>query len=121
MSNASMKEQTGALSIHEVILIMRRSKNTVHAISWVSLPAHRVVRSKFTAELLAATDAVDRIAYLKHLTEEVSRTKKRELIRDSKWTFHLCSTLSEPEEAKNQLVLAAIRQGDTEKSSATIR
>lgn len=51
-------------------ILFRRSANTIHAISWTSRLPRRVSRSKSTAELLAAAEAVDKVTYLKHLLVE---------------------------------------------------
>lgn len=121
ISDASMRESTNGSNVREGIIILRRSGDCVHAISWVSRLARRVARSTSTAELLAASDAVDRLTYLNHILIELGIHQTTELIVDSKSTFHLCSTYTEPTEVKNKIILASIREEHHASSMATMR
>ena len=121
MSDASMHQLADKTNVREGIIIFRRSGTIVHAISWMSRLARRVARSTSTAELLAAADAVDMVTHLKHVLEEFSGPQTTTLTVDSKCVFHLCSTLKEPEEEKNKVLLASIREEYHIKSLRCIR
>lgn len=121
MSDASLRERDSKTNVREGILIFRRSDDIIHPIGWTSRLARRVARSTSTAELLSAADAVDQITYLNTVLKEIDSTTPTELILDSKTTFHLCATASEPQEAKNKIILASIREEHHMSSLATIR
>lgn len=121
MSDASMQSHEEKSNVRQGILIFRRSGDIVHPIAWLSRLARRVARSTSTAELLAAADAVDRVTYLKHLLEESAGPQKTELVLDSRSAVCLCSTTKEPEEVKNKLLLASIREEFNVTSMDTIR
>lgn len=121
MSDASMKKADAQANVREGYIIFRRSGDSTHPISWTSRRARRVARSTSTAELLAAADAVDKVTYLKHLLEELQSSQTTELVVDSRSIFSLCSTMKEPEEAKNKIILATIREEHNEQSLSTIR
>lgn len=121
MSDASMQAHNDKTNVREGIIIFRRSHSIVHAVGWMSRLARRVARSTSTAELLAAADAVDRLTYFKHLLGSIAGTQTTELVLDSRSTFHLCSTMKEPEEIKNKLLLASIREEFNTGSMNTIR
>lgn len=121
MSDASMQMKDEKTNVREGIIIFRRSQNIVHAIGWVSRLARRVARSTSTAELLAAADAVDKLTFFKYLLQEFSDNQTTELILDSRSAFHLCSTQKEPEEVKNKIILASIREEYHLGSMTTIR
>lgn len=83
----------------------------------------RVSRSTSTSELLAATDAVDKLFYFKHLVEQILRTleKMTNLILDSRSAFDLNRTLKMPEMVKKKFLLASIREEYRQRSLSTIR
>lgn len=93
----------------------------MHAINWTSRQARRVARSTSTAELLAAADAVDKVTCLKHLPGDLTTDQPTELAIHSRSLFHLCTTMKEPEKARNKIILATIREEHHTSSLATIR
>lgn len=86
------------------------SRISVYAISWTSGLVRSVARSTSTAKFLAVADAVDQVTFLRATLSEVDAFCTTELIRDSKTTFHLCFRTREPQEVKNTLMLASIRE-----------
>lgn len=109
--------------VHEGIILIRRNEKVVHIIEWTSRLAKRIARSTSTAKLLATADAVDMLTYFKLQDEQNpgTRVETTEWILDSRSAFYLCSTLKEPEEVKDRLLLASIREEYHQSSMSTIR
>lgn len=121
MSVASMTEAEKKSILRVGILTLRRLGSRVHAISWSSKPAKRVVRSASSAELLAATDVNDEVIYFKYVLEEIQVSRRTKLIVDSKVNYHLRSTYKEPLDARNKVILTLIREEKHPISVGTIR
>lgn len=121
MSDASIQTRGDKTNVGEGIIIFCRSHNIGHAAGWMSRLARCTARSTGIAELLTASDAVDRRIYIKHMLGSVAGMQTTELAIDLQSTFHLCTTMKEPEKIKNKLLLASTREEFNTSSMATIR
>lgn len=74
-----------------------------------------------TADLLAAADFVDKLSHSKYLLEKFLSHRTTEMTLDSKLVFRLCSTVIEPEEARNKMILSSKREKHKRSSLWTIR
>eukprot|EP00171_Calliarthron_tuberculosum_P023073 IDg23073t1 len=90
--------------------LFRRSDEVVHPIHWSSRRLRRVARSSSTAEILAASEAVDVGVYYRELLSELLYEHTLDLVTDSRSVFALVSTTKEPEEKRNKVDLACMRQ-----------
>lgn len=89
--------------VREGIVLSRQNQTGFHAISWMSRIARKVAQSTSTAELLAATDAVNKRTYYKHHLEETLDIQMTELVLDKRSALHLCSKTKDLEELMNKL------------------
>lgn len=80
-----------------------------------------MVRRTSTAELHSAADGVGRLTYFKSLLEENVVQQKTKLFLDSRKACHPFSKMKEPEEIKNEILLASIRKEFHSYSMETIR
>lgn len=94
MADASMQTQNKKVNVRGGIIIFRRSGRVIHPIAWLYRLARRVARSTSTAELHAAADAVDRVAYLKHQLEDTAERQRTGLALDSRSAVCLRSTIT---------------------------
>eukprot|EP00171_Calliarthron_tuberculosum_P004551 IDg4551t1 len=90
-------------------IIMRRLGDVTHAIQWSSRKLRRVARSSSTAELLAAAEAIDTAIYLQELLNELLYWHPMDFSTDSRSLFTLITTTKEPEERRNKIDIAAMR------------
>lgn len=108
MSDASMNTSTEAA--RGGFVIFRRAGDIIHPICWSARKLRRVARSSSTAELLAASDAANMLAYIQILLGELLYHHPAEITFDSRSLFDLATTVHEPLEPMNKVDLAAIRQ-----------
>ena len=97
------------LNSREGFIIFRRLNDYVHPIYWMSRKLRRIARSSSTAEILGASDALDKGLYLSALLKEIHYAHSVDLTNDSKSLFSLATAISEPAESLNKLDLAVIR------------
>ena len=74
----------------------------------MSRKLRRVARSSSTAEILGASDALDKGLYLSALLKEIHYAHSVDLTKDSKSLFSLDTAISEPAESLNKMDLAVI-------------
>lgn len=108
ISDASMA--TTSEAARGGLMILRRAGDVVHPISWSARKLKRVARSSSTAELLAASDVVNVLAYIQLLLGELLYHHQAEMTFDSRALFNLSTSVHEPVEALNKVDLAAIRE-----------
>lgn len=108
LSDASMATSTDAA--RGGFIIFRRSGDVVHLLFWSARKLKRVARPSSTAELLAAPDATNTLAYLQHLLEELLYHHEANATFDSRALFDLSTTVHEPTEPLNKVDLSFIRQ-----------
>lgn len=108
VSDASMA--TADESARGGFLIFRRCGDVTHPIYWSARKLKRVARSSSTAELLAASDATNALAYYQILLAEVLYHHQAESDFDSRSLYDLTTTVHEPLEPLNKVDLASIRQ-----------
>lgn len=108
LSDASMS--TAIEAARGGFIIFRRCGDTVHPIYWSARKLRRVARSSSTAELLAASDATNALAYLQCLLNEVHYHHAAETTVDSRALYDLSTTVHEPAEPLNKVDLSFIRQ-----------
>lgn len=92
------------------VVVLEQRLNIVHAIAWMYRLVRSVAVSIGPAELLAPTDHVGKLIYFKYMLEEGTSKQRTELVLDSRLAFHLCSTMTEPEEIKKKLPLVSIKK-----------
>eukprot|EP00171_Calliarthron_tuberculosum_P023568 IDg23568t1 len=107
--DASMMHKNGD-SARGAFMIFRRCGDIVHPIHWSSRKLRRVARSSSTAEILAAAEGADSALYIASLLKELLYSHNVVLASDSRSFFNLATTLREPEERRNKIDLAAIRE-----------
>ena len=91
-------------------VILRRKGDLVHPIHWSSRKLRRVARSSSTAEVLAAADAHDFGIYLQAILSEIMYLHPIRITSDSAAVFGLSSSTKKPEEVRNLIDLAGIRE-----------
>lgn len=96
-------------NVSEGNIVLRKSGSTVHAIIWMSNLKRRVARSTCMVELFAAVGTVEKLICLNRVLKKLSIDQPTGLVMYSGVTFHLCTTLSEPAEARNKKFLSTIR------------
>lgn len=91
-------------------LITRRRGNMVHPIHWNARKLRRVAWNSATAELLAASDAVSTLVYMKTLMGELKYHHDAPMFVYARVLANLATSIKEPAEAANKLDLAFLRE-----------
>ena len=91
-------------------IIFPRNGDNNHPIFWSSRRLRRIARSSTTAEILSATDGLDKAHYLLALVSEMYMHSPLECETDSNSLYKIGLTNKEPEESSNQIDLACLRE-----------
>ena len=88
--------------------------SVVHSISWYSHKIRRVARSTLCAETIAGANGFDMAFYFRTFGMEFGSGNCIRLVVDSLSLFNLIGTISDPEERRLKIDIAALRQAFAE-------